>query len=202
MAKKEVKSQKRLNGEGSKIFTHRSGRKYAQVTAGKKPDGRPRVITVYGKDDNEVLRKRAELLARYHKGLLVEPSRFTFREFTEQWLALKETQVSAKRVEIDRNYIRHALDVLGDLPLQKITPAHIRELHLRLAEKKQRKGKEPKTRNSRRTVPMPPSLVEVLKEWRDSPRRRRRPPRFGRSITWCSPPPSAPPSTRTTSIGP
>jgi len=116
---------KRGNNEGS-IYRRKDGRWVGAVTVGYGPNGSPKRRVVYGSTRAEAAQKLTELLDRYNKGLLAEPSSVTVREFSQGWL---ERETQGKAANTRRNYqteLEHALHFLGDMKLQAVKPLHIR----------------------------------------------------------------------------
>ena len=69
-------------------------------------------------------------------GLLLEPQRMLLREYLERWL--KDDAAASLRATTLDSYERllrcHVLPHLGDVPLSKISPAHVQALCTRLAK--------------------------------------------------------------------
>jgi integrase len=76
-------------------------------------------------------RARTELLARLDQGTYVEPSRLTLATFLrEQWLPGLATRVRATTLHSYRtNLERYVLPRVGQVMLQRLTPAHLNSLY-------------------------------------------------------------------------
>ena len=70
---------RRGNGEGT-IYRRKDGTWAAQITMGRKPDGRLDRRTVYGKTRAEVAEKLAKLQAARSSGTLAPPTKLTVGE--------------------------------------------------------------------------------------------------------------------------
>jgi hypothetical protein len=76
-------------------------------------------------------RARVELLAQVDHGIYVEPSRLTVAAFLrDQWLLALTGQVRPTTLHSYRsNLERYVLPRIGQLPLQRLTPAHLNTLY-------------------------------------------------------------------------
>jgi integrase len=99
---------------------------------GRGPDGR-RVRRWHSgyRTKKEAERARTELLARVDHGAYVEPSRLTLAAFLrQQWLPGLAGRVRATTLYSYRtNLERYVLPRIGQVPLQRLTPAHLNALY-------------------------------------------------------------------------
>jgi integrase len=99
---------------------------------GRGPDGRRQRRWHSGyptRKDAE--RARVELLVQVDQGIYVEPSRLTLAVFLrDQWLLALTGQVRPTTLHSYRsNLERYVLPRIGQLPLQRLTPAHLNTLY-------------------------------------------------------------------------
>jgi integrase len=102
---------------------------------GRGPDGR-RVRRWHSgyRTKKDAERARTELLARLDQGSYVEPSRLTLATFLrEQWLPGLATRVRPTTLHSYRtNLERYVLPRIGQVTLQRLTPAHLNGLYTAL----------------------------------------------------------------------
>lgn len=119
---------KRGKGAGSTYYHKASGRWCAELQLGFDAAGKPIRLRAYRPTRREAEAWLAEQVARHHKGVALDPSKLTLQEWAERWLERKKTEVRPNTYEAYKRELGYALPVLGKLPLQKITPSHIRTL--------------------------------------------------------------------------
>ncbi|RIH85391.1 putative defective protein IntQ [Calidithermus terrae] len=119
---------KRGKGAGTTYFHKGSGRWCAELNLGFDGNGKPLRVRSYHPTRKAAEAWLAEQVALYHKGVLADPSKMTLREWAEQWLERKRREVRPNTYDAYKRELGYALPVLGKLPLQKITPAHVRAL--------------------------------------------------------------------------
>jgi hypothetical protein len=99
---------------------------------GRGPDGR-RVRRWHSgyRTKKDAERARTELLARVDQGAYVEPSRITLAAFLrQQWLPGLAGRVRATTLHSYRtNLERYVLPRIGQVMLQRLTPAHLNALY-------------------------------------------------------------------------
>jgi integrase len=99
---------------------------------GRGPDGRRQRRWHSGyRTRKDAERARVELLAQVDHGIYVEPSRLTVAVFLrDQWLLALTGQVRPTTLHSYRsNLERYVLPRIGQLPLQRLTPAHLNTLY-------------------------------------------------------------------------
>ncbi|GIW28195.1 MAG: site-specific integrase [Meiothermus sp.] len=121
-------AKKRGKGGGTTYLHKASGRWCAELNLGYDGDGKPLRVRSYHPTRKEAEAWLAEQVALYHKGLLADPSTVTLQEWAERWLERKRREVRPRTFESYRYELGLVLPTLGKLPLQKITPSHIRAL--------------------------------------------------------------------------
>ncbi|GAB3615891.1 site-specific integrase [Okibacterium endophyticum] len=124
---------KRANGEGS-VYQRKDGR-WSGATYVLQPDGGRRRRQVYGATRTEVSRLLADLKAKTDRGIPASISTWTVETYAAHWLthaahgSLKPSTVS--------NYSwmmrKHIVPAIGRIRLDNLTPAHVRELHTKVA---------------------------------------------------------------------
>ncbi|RPF47109.1 site-specific recombinase XerD [Thermodesulfitimonas autotrophica] len=89
--------------------------------------------TIRGKKANAE-KRLAELIAQLEKGYTINPERITFGEFLDKWLADYGRSNLSERTLYDYTHIinYHVKPELGDIPLVKLHPAHLREFYGKL----------------------------------------------------------------------
>ncbi|MCL6567595.1 MAG: site-specific integrase [Meiothermus silvanus] len=99
------------------------------------PDGvHRRRVSVYAPSQKEALQKAHEYLVQHSRGLVARPDRRRFGDFAKEVL---ERHTRGKAANTRRNYARElalALEHIGDIPLQKLTPHDLRRMLDRLGE--------------------------------------------------------------------
>lgn len=121
-------SRRRGKGAGTTYFHKGSKRWCAELSVGFDQHGKPLRVRSYHKTRREAEAWLAEQAALYHKGLLADPSKLTVGEWAEQWLERKSREVRPNTLDAYRRELGYALPALGHLPLQKVTPSHVRAL--------------------------------------------------------------------------
>jgi integrase len=99
------------------------------------PDGKRRRVSVFASTQREAVRKAHEYQVQHSRGLVARPDRRRFGDFAKEVL---ERHTRGKAPNTRRNYQRElalALENLGDIPLQKLTPQDIRRMLDRVGEK-------------------------------------------------------------------
>lgn len=129
-------ARKNGNGEGT-ISKRKDGRWESRLTHGKRADGRPRRITLYGKTRKDVADQLNEMLNAQNKGVLVAPDQLTFAVYLQKWLAGK--QAAGRRESTIAGYTnmveKHLSPFIGDLRVQKLEPLHLETLYGQLRAK-------------------------------------------------------------------
>src|SRR6266487_3044176 len=76
-------------------------------------------------------RARVELLAKLDQGAYIPPSKLTVAAFlVDQWLPSVRAQVKASTWGWHRtNVVNHLVPRVGQVPLQKLSPAHLNEAY-------------------------------------------------------------------------
>lgn len=104
---------------------------------------RQKSVAVYGtKKDAE--RELAKVLTQINTGDYVEPSRMTFADLAERWLAdYAKPKVAAKTYERYQEIVRKSLiPALGRHPISKLQPLHIQAFYSEISEKKKGKSNQ------------------------------------------------------------
>lgn len=122
--------KKRGAGEGS-ISQRPDGRWMAQMTIGRKADGKPRRLTFYGKTRREAADKLTAALGDARKGTLVEPNQMTVAQWLTIWLEeykknrIKPTTWDSYEVQVRR----HLITALGGMRLKDLRAEHLQRLY-------------------------------------------------------------------------
>jgi integrase len=141
--KKAGKAKRRSSGEGTVFRRGRDGKWVAELTTGWDAEGKRQVIRHAATTQKEASDWLAARRTEQNQGLLVQPDKLTVGQFAERWLQ----DVVAHRVKpsslynyqkLARSYV---IPMLGDIPLQKVTPVMVQRLYAQLLES----GKSAKT---------------------------------------------------------
>lgn len=90
----------------------------------------------------EAERARTEILSRLDQGTYVEPSALTVKEFLAQWLESSRTRVRPTTwASYERALRCQVVPELGELPLQRLTPAALNSLYAKLLSTPGRHGR-------------------------------------------------------------
>lgn len=117
-------TEKRANGEGSVYFDKSKGCWAAAITIGKKPNGRPDIIKLYGQSKSAAQELRRKLQSDKQDERIVKPSRLTLSELTKAWRDQRLLIRSSTR-ERSEYHLQHILDVIGDRRVQSIKTGDI-----------------------------------------------------------------------------
>ena len=125
-------AKKRGNNEGS-VYKRADGKWVGAVTLGYNEQGNPKRRVVYGNTRAEAAKKLSDLLDKFNKGLLAEPSSLLVEQFAKGWLE-REMVGKAKRTRMSAEWeLGHALRFLGKMKLQAVKPLHVRGMLDRMA---------------------------------------------------------------------
>ena len=117
---------RRGHGEGS-IYLRKDGRWAATITL----EGYKRK-TYYGKTRREVQEQLKVALREQQQGTLITAPQQTVEQFLRQWLEGHKSTVRIRTYERYEEMVRlHLVPVLGRIPLQKLSPQHVRMLYAR-----------------------------------------------------------------------
>lgn len=124
-----TQGRRRAHGEGAVYQRESDGRWVGSLDLGY-VDGRRCRKTVYGKTQREAVAKLADLRKAAERGQDLTQRTPTVEQWFERWLEHK--QADGTRPTTLRSYrglaTHHVLPDLGMLPLDKVTPAHVRGL--------------------------------------------------------------------------
>lgn len=119
-------AKKRGNNEGT-IYKRKDGRWCAQVSLSG------RRITKYAKTQKECHDWVKQISNKIEHGMTFDATQLTLERFMQSWLTGKDLSIRPNTARNYRRYSKqHILPVLGRLRLQSITPAHIRQMYLRM----------------------------------------------------------------------
>lgn len=107
---------------------------------GYRPDGRPDQRSVYGRTRQEVAQRLADLAAEAGKGMVALSGAQTVGSYLLAWFAHHRRfggrDGTGLRPNTVRDYEtllrRHIIPALGNIPLAKLSPSHLRELYQRM----------------------------------------------------------------------
>ena len=124
--------KRRGNNEGT-VYKRTDGKWAGAVTLGYNEQGNPKRRVVYGKTREEAAKRLTDLMDKFHKGMLADPSSVALKDFAKGWL---ERETVGKALNTRDSYaaeVGHALRFLGDVKLQAVRPMHIRKMLDRMA---------------------------------------------------------------------
>lgn len=133
---------RRGNGEGT-IYHRKDGTWAAQITVGRKPDGRLDRRTVYGRTRAEVAEKLAKLQTARSTGSIPKPTKQTVADYMKDWLETHRRfggrQGQGLRPNTYLGYKaanrRYVTPALGSMPLTKVGPEHLEALYRSMLDK-------------------------------------------------------------------
>lgn len=133
---------RRARGEGTITYHEPSGLYMAQVSVGRRPDGKRDRRTVYGRTPEEVADKLLELRRQVKDGTLPQPNRYTVQEWADQWLrdvsrlrGTRKEGLAENTLEVYKNALRYITDAYGSLLLKELTGQHLTDLYVRMRDK-------------------------------------------------------------------
>ena len=120
---------KRMNGEGS-LRQRADGRWEYRVTDGWREDGKPNVISLYGRTQGEIKKKVDEFRKKKLSGIDMSKE-YIFSEWADIWFK-SHTEISATTREGYSYTLRHLKNAFGKMHLQDIKAMHIEQFLKRL----------------------------------------------------------------------
>ena len=133
---------KKGNNEGS-IRKRSNGTWEARYSDGRDENGRQIQRSVYGKTRKEVCEKLNTILHNKQLGIYVTPSQTLLKDWLVQWLS-SYSSVSVKPatyINYEGYIYNHIIPILGDIPIQKITPAILQTFYNQKFENGRTDGK-------------------------------------------------------------
>ena len=100
----------------------------SQIYIGMGEDGKRKYKTVYGKTYKEAQTKANTIKTSMHKGLDIAAERDTFYTWSQRWLKVKSSEISAGRLVVYNSHVKHLTQHLELIPMAKIRPADIQEI--------------------------------------------------------------------------
>jgi integrase len=98
-------------------------------------NGRTITTTFKGRTLKDAERELRRLLALVDDGSHVDPNRITVGRWLDMWLASVRQQVAPRSHDRYSSIVSHHLaPALGDIPMRKLAPVHLREFYSTLAE--------------------------------------------------------------------
>lgn len=124
---------KRANGEGS-VYQRQDGRWTAATYVLRSDGGRER-RQVYGATRAAVIAKLQELITKTSQGIPAAGTSWTVETFAAHWLGT--IAPGSLRPSTLANYAwimrKHIAPAVGPIKLEKLTPAHVRQLHSKIS---------------------------------------------------------------------
>lgn len=115
------------NGEGTIYYSEKLNKWVGQFTAGRKDNGKLNRKSVYGNTRKEVKEKMIEAQAKVLSNTYIEKSAITIGELGKRIIEDKYAAniISGNTYNRDLGSFKHIDDIIGDIPIQKITPEQI-----------------------------------------------------------------------------
>lgn len=115
------------NGEGTIYYSEKLNKWVGQFTAGRKENGKLNRKSVYGNTRKEVKEKMIEAQAKVQSNSYIEKSEITIGELGKNIIEDKYAAniISGNTYNRDLGTFKHIDDIIGDVPIQKITPEQI-----------------------------------------------------------------------------
>lgn len=128
---------KRANGEGSVFFDESKGVWVGLLTIGRTADGRIRRRKFTGKTRKEARERLDAAVSKQRAGMPVPDERTTVGAFLRDWIArVVPGTVSEGTLDTYARVIRlYLLPAFDDVPLVKLTPAHVTDLLRRMEDR-------------------------------------------------------------------
>jgi hypothetical protein len=115
--------KRRRNGEGN-IRLRADGRWMGQMQCGFRPDGRPRIVSVYAKTERDALKELRKVRARLDANKSPTVPTQTLTAFADAFFAGAEQRLKASTVKFYRdNWKNYIGPLLGNRPVAGITRA-------------------------------------------------------------------------------
>lgn len=96
---------RRSNGEGSTPRKRKDGRWQINIQTRNTTTGTPITKTIYGKTRAEVVQKARTYRRQLEDGLLADTGNQTFKQWADQWLTIKSTQVRPQTLTAYQGYL-------------------------------------------------------------------------------------------------
>lgn len=131
-----ARSKRRGKGEGSEPKFRADGRWGAYVHFGYDAKGEPIRKWVYGRTRQECSQKQALLLAKRASGKVLNPHRYTLKEWLEAFVSERAAEVGENTRIKHRYLLSKIFPHIGHLKLADVGAFHIENLYLALTEQK------------------------------------------------------------------
>lgn len=127
--RKQSKSSWRITVSLGKDFATNKYTKYQETFRGTKRDAENRL---------------AEIISELNKGITINPEKYTFGEFLDKWLKDYCQANLSDRSLYDYSYIvnEHIKPELGQIPLQKLRPIHVKDFYSKLRQEGRKDNKK------------------------------------------------------------
>lgn len=112
-----------MAGEGS-LRQRADGRFEYRIKDGWRDDGKPNVISLYGRTQSEIMKKMDEYRKKKMAGLDLSRE-YTFAEWSDVWIEAHRPNISATTQESYKYTLRHLKNAFGKMHLQEIKALHI-----------------------------------------------------------------------------
>lgn len=115
------------------------------VPGGTGPDGRRKIYrkTVEAKSEREAKKLLAEFAADVLRGIYIEPSKLTFKDFAERWVReYVEVELAPKTAHRYKECLDRAVEALGHLKLEQVRPLHLVEFYNALRKEGARRDRK------------------------------------------------------------
>ncbi len=131
----DTRGKRRQNGTGG-ISQRSDGRWMGRVSAGYHPNGKRRIVTVYGKTEAECRKKvdaKIKQVARQGASVSTRTSTSVL-SWGSKWIESRETKVRPKTFVADRWAVSKITDAIGTRKLSSLAPSDIEAVMTAMAE--------------------------------------------------------------------
>lgn len=124
---------KRMNGEGL-IRQRKDGRYELRIMEGYQKNGKQKVVSFYGKTQQEVRDKKKAYDAGAKQGVSMKP-KYTFGEFADMWFERHQQELEDATIEHYTYILRTLKEHFGKRPLHEITTPEVEDFLQKLRRK-------------------------------------------------------------------
>lgn len=109
-------------------YTQRKDGRYATtVMNGYKENGKPNLITIYGKSKTELDKKRIDLIGKLENRSFIE-KKVDFKKYSLQWLETKSITIQDHSIRMYKTVLNKYTSSIENLYLKDITKVHIQDI--------------------------------------------------------------------------
>lgn len=110
------------------IKKYKDGRYHTQIYLGKDENGNRKTISIAGKTEKEVLKRRQEIEYELANSIDILAGNAMFSVWAEKWLAQKKATISASHFNFYICELKRVNNYLGSMPIRKIQVHHVQNM--------------------------------------------------------------------------